>query len=70
MIFKHPKEVCMTYFEHMKFSLYLSYMFGKASFCALIHAVYPDILITTSSDTIDKLFKDDDSKESKKSTKK
>ena len=55
MIFKHPKEVCMTYLEHMKFSLYLSYMFGKASFCALIHAVYPDILITTSSDTINKL---------------
>ena len=55
MIFKHPKEVCMTYFEHMKFSLYLSYMFGKASFCALIHAVYPDILITTPSDTICKL---------------
>tara|TARA_B000000475_G_scaffold238362_1_gene207417 strand:- start:110 stop:232 length:123 start_codon:yes stop_codon:yes gene_type:complete len=30
-------------------------MFGKASFFALIHAVYPDILIITSSDTIDKL---------------
>ena len=53
--FKHPKEVCMSYFEHMKFFLYLSYMFGKASFCALINAIYPDILITTSSDTISKL---------------
>jgi hypothetical protein len=53
--FKHPKDVCMSYLEHMKFSLYLSYMFGKASFCALIHAIYPDILITTSSDTINKL---------------
>jgi len=54
-MFLHPKQVCMTYFERMIFSLYLSYMFGKASICALIHGIYPDILITTSSDTIDKL---------------
>ena len=45
--FKHPKEVCMTYFEHIKFSLYLSYMFGKASFCALINGV-SDILSSSS----------------------
>lgn len=57
-MFKHLKEVGMTYVEHMKFSFYLSYMFGKASFCALVHGVYPDILITTSSDTINKLSSD------------
>lgn len=57
-MFKHLKDVGMTYVEHMKFSFYLSYMFGKASFCALIHGVYPDILITISSDTINKLSSD------------
>lgn len=57
-MFKHLKDVGMTYVEHMKFSFYLSYMFGKASFCALVHGVYPDILITTSSDTINKLSSD------------
>ena len=57
-MFKHLKEVGMSYVEHMKFSFYLSYMFGKASFYALVHGVYPDILITTSSDTINKLSSD------------
>ena len=57
-IFNHLKEVKMSYIKHMKFSLYLSYMFGKASFCALIHAIYPDILVTTSTDTIKTLTND------------
>ena len=51
-MFKHPKSVCLTYFEHFKFSMYLSYKFGLASFCAIIHAIYPDVLITHSSNTI------------------
>ena len=54
-MFDHPQKVCMTYIEHFKFSLYLSYTFAKASFCALIHAVYPDIFVTHSGDTINKL---------------
>ena len=54
-MFIHLQEIKMSYLEHMKFSLYLSYMFGKASFYAIIHAIYPDILITSSSDTIKKL---------------
>ena len=51
-MFKHPSNVCLTYFQHMKFSLFLSAEFAKASFFALAHAVYPDIFITHSSDTI------------------
>ena len=51
-MFKHPLDVCMTYHSHLKFSLYLSYQFAKASVCAIIHGIYPDILITHSSDTI------------------
>lgn len=51
-MFKHLKDVNMTYLEHMKFSLFLSFNFFKASFSAFVHAIYPDILITSSTDTL------------------
>ena len=51
-MFKHPSEVCLTYFSHLKFSFFLSYEFAKASVGALIHGIYPDVLVTHSSDTI------------------
>jgi len=54
-MFKHLREVNMTYFDHMKFSLFLSFTFVKASFCAFIHAIYPDILVTSSTDTLELL---------------
>lgn len=54
-MFKHLNNVCMNYYEHMKFSLYLSKEFLKASFFAFIHAIYPDIYVTYSSDTLLKL---------------
>ena len=54
-MFKHPAKACMTYWSHFKFSMYLSKEFSKASVCAFIHAVYPDILISHSSDTLNKL---------------
>ena len=57
-MFKHPSKVCMNYFTHMKFSLYLSKEFAKASVGAFIHAIYPDALVTHSTDTIKKLEKD------------
>ena len=57
-MFKHPTNVCMSYFKHMKFSFYLSRTFTKAAVCAVIHGIYPDILITHSSDTISKLSKE------------
>ena len=56
--FKHPQKVCMTYWSHMRFSLYLSSQFAIASVGAFCHAIYPDILITHSSDTISKLSND------------
>lgn len=59
-IFYHPDKVGMTYMEHMKFSMYLSYNLSKASIASVIHAVYPDILITYSSDMINKLKGDID----------
>ena len=51
-MFNHPKNVCMTYFEHMRFSLYLSYNLFKDSIASLIHAIYYDILITYTSDLL------------------
>lgn len=52
-MFKHLKDVNMTYFDHMKFSLFLSFTFLKATFGAFIHAIYPDILVTSSTDTLE-----------------
>lgn len=54
-MFKHPKSVCLNYVSHMKFSFYLSYEFLKASAAATIHAIYPDVLVSHSTDTIKKL---------------
>ena len=48
----------MTYWSHFKFSIYLSKEFAKASGCAFFHAIYPDILVTHSTDTINKLQED------------
>ena len=57
-VFSHPKNVCMTYFQHCKFSFYLSYTFAKASFCALVHGIHPDLFVTHSSDTIKQINED------------
>lgn len=46
----HPKSVCMTYVQHFKFSIGLSFYFLKKSIQSLIHAVYPCCYITSSSD--------------------
>ena len=51
-IFHHPNEVNMTYVEHMMFSLSLAGKFAYASILAMIHAFYPDIFVTSSTDAI------------------
>jgi hypothetical protein len=56
-IFRHPSNVNMTYFEHMRFSLYLSWKFGCASILAIIHSIYPDIFITSSTDALSNISK-------------
>ena len=57
-MFQHPRKACMTYWSHFKFSMFLSKEFAKASVGAVVHAIYPDILISHSRDTIDKLEKE------------
>ena len=53
--FTHPANVEMTYFKHMFFSLTLSFKFAKASILAFIHSFYPDIFITSSTDTLENM---------------
>lgn len=49
-MFEHPKKVCMTYSEHLMFSLELSSIFFIGSVKAFIHAFYPDILGNASTE--------------------
>ena len=49
-MFKHPKNVCMTYYKHMKLSLNFSFILLKCSIFALIHAFLPDYFITSTTD--------------------
>jgi len=46
----HLKENNMTYTEHCKFSLSLTYKFVKGSCCGLIHSFFPNVMQTSSSD--------------------
>jgi|UniRef100_A0A6C0ESN4 hypothetical protein len=55
--FKHPKQVCMTYFEHFCFSMEMAYILGLGSLKAVIHAIYPDFYITSTTDAIDYIQK-------------
>ena len=55
LYFNHPKNVCMTYFKHMKLSLYLSYLLAKGSIKAIVHAFLPDTFITSTSDLNEKI---------------
>lgn len=54
-LFKHPRQVCMTYFEHFKLSMNFSMLFFYAGFAAVIHAFIPDLHIHTTSETVDKI---------------
>ena len=51
----HLEEVSMTYVQHFLFSSALSIRLFFGSICALIHAVFPEMLITSTSDLSVKL---------------
>ena len=48
--FKHLNKVNMSYFEHMKHSLSLSKLYFEGSVKAIVHAVYPNVYETSSTD--------------------
>jgi len=54
-MFLHPKKVCMTYFQHFRFSMYLCSLFCKGAFFALLHSFLPDFFITSSSDIVNNI---------------
>lgn len=50
--FIHPNSVCMSYFEHMEFSLSLSGYLLVGSMKAFVHSIFPNYFITSSSDLV------------------
>lgn len=48
--FYHPNSVCMSYWKHFTFSFNLSLLFAKGFYKAIIHAIFPNTFITSSSD--------------------
>jgi hypothetical protein len=63
---EHPNEVGMTYWQHMRYALMLSRKTLMASIAALIHAFFPFILKSYTSDTIFKLAKEFEQKNRRK----
>ena len=51
-MFKHPASVCMSYMQHFLFSMNLGFLFVQGAFKAFIHAIIPDMFITSSSDIV------------------
>ena len=50
--FKHLKNRKLTYIEHLKGVLLMSYSLTKANICLLIHGIYPPLFETTASSII------------------
>ena len=48
-MFKHLNDVCMDYGEHFTLSIGFSFKFLKGSFCALIHALFPNMYASTTT---------------------
>ena len=47
MWFQHPKNVCMTYFQHFRFAMEISFLFLSGSVVSLVHAFIPDVFTKT-----------------------
>lgn len=66
LLLKHPNENGLTYLQHFCISFIIAKTFIIASIFALIHAVFPFIFETSSTDTL-KYLNDFISKNNKKS---
>ena len=55
--FVHPNSVCMSYFQHAKFSLTLSKDLAIGSLQAFVHALFPNYYITSTTDLTKHLIK-------------
>jgi hypothetical protein len=54
-ILTHPKEVCLSYYEHLCLSLNLSYILYKGSIKAIIHAILPFVYIKSTTNLINEI---------------
>lgn len=52
---RHPIQVRMSYLEHTRFALMLSWETLKCAFASLIHAFFPFLFVHHTSTTIKKL---------------
>ncbi len=48
----HLKEINETYFEHLRFAMWMGVRMVFAGVACILHSIMPEILITTASDTI------------------
>jgi hypothetical protein len=53
--FRHLLEINMTYWNHFLFSGSLSIKLMKGSMQALLHAIYPDLFVTSTSELVEYL---------------
>lgn len=53
--FSHPNSVCMNYYKHLKVSLNYSRIFFIATIKSLVHAFIPNLFITSTTNTINKI---------------
>ena len=54
-MFRHLKQVNMTYYQHMKHSLGLSYDLLNGSIKAFVHGIFPNLYETSTTDLTIKL---------------
>lgn len=55
---KHPNSLGLTYYEHMKGSFNYSYLLFVGSIKASVHAIFPFLYETSTSDTIENIEKE------------
>jgi hypothetical protein len=58
LFLQHPQSLKETYFGHLKYSFYLSYILIKMGAISFVHGLFPFLFVTTTSDMVEKLSKD------------
>lgn len=53
----HPNSVCMTYFEHLQFSGGLASTLLIGAIKAIVHAIFPNMYITSTTELVNELEK-------------
>ena len=51
-MFRHPRSVCMSYLQHLRFALWIAARLARASLQSVVHAVLPDVWVHSASDAV------------------